>query len=128
MENSKNRIVGGDEYTEQAVNAFMESGQHQGYVVSDAPSPVKEAATTVFPDEYPREKIYAIHEAEIDEKVEALVKTMIGHCKSRKKMDCAQWLKRLEIKQLVNKNAFTKRKMPELAPKSFSQMIKDGEI
>lgn len=63
-----------------------------------------------------------------DAKFEALMKTMIGHCKSRKKMDCAQWLKRLEIKQLVNKNAFTKRKMPELAPKSFSQMSKDGEI
>jgi hypothetical protein len=43
-------------------------------------------------------------------------------------MDCALWLKRLEIKQLVNKNAFTKRVMPELAPKSFSQMSKDGEI
>lgn len=63
-----------------------------------------------------------------DAKFEVLVKTMIGHCKSRKKMDCALWLKRLEIKQLVNKNAFTKRKMPELAPKSFSQMSKDGEI
>lgn len=63
-----------------------------------------------------------------DAKFEALVKTLIGHCKSRKKMDCAQWLKRLEMKQLLNKNAFTKRKMPELAPKSFSQMIKDEEI
>ena len=63
-----------------------------------------------------------------DAKFEALVKTMIGHCKSRKKMDCALWLKRLEIKQLVNKSAFTKRKMPELAPKSFSQMSKEGDI
>lgn len=63
-----------------------------------------------------------------DAKFEALVKTMIGHCKSRKKMDCAQWLKKLEIKQLVNKNAFTKRVMPELAPKSFSQLSKDSEV
>ena len=63
-----------------------------------------------------------------DAKFEALVKTMIGHCKSRKKMDCAQWLKRLEIKQLVNKNAFTKRVMPELAPRSFSQMSKEEDI
>jgi L-lactate dehydrogenase complex protein LldF len=54
-------------------------------------------------------------------KFEALVKTMIGHCKSRKKMDCAQWLKKMEIKQLVSKSAFTKRTMPELAPKSFNQ-------
>ena len=63
-----------------------------------------------------------------DAKFEALVKTMIGHCKSRKKMDCAQWLKRLEIKQLVNKNAFTKRTMPELAPRSFSQLSKEEDI
>lgn len=57
-------------------------------------------------------------------KYEALVKTMIGHCKSRKKMDCAQWIKKLEIKQLVGKNVFTKRQMPDLAPKSFNQMTK----
>ena len=63
-----------------------------------------------------------------DAKFEALVKTMIGHCKSRKKMDCAQWLKRLEIKQLVNKNAFTKRNMPELAPRSFSQLSKEEDL
>ena len=59
-----------------------------------------------------------------DAKFEALVKSMIGHCKSRKKMDCPQWLKKLEYKQLVNKNAFTKRAMPEMAPKSFNQMTK----
>ena len=59
-------------------------------------------------------------------KFEALVKSMISHCRSRKKMDCPQWLKRLEIKQLVNKNAFTKRTMPELAPKSFNQLSKDS--
>ena len=63
-----------------------------------------------------------------DAKFEALVRTMIGHCKSRKKMDCAQWLKRLEIKQLVNKNAFTKRTMPELAPRSFSQLSKEEDL
>ena len=57
-----------------------------------------------------------------DAKFESLVKTMIGHCRSRKKMDCPQWLKKMEIKQLVNKNVFTKRTMPELAPKSFNQM------
>lgn len=56
-----------------------------------------------------------------DAKFEALTKTMIGHCKSRKKMDCAPWIKKLEIKQLVDKKAFTKRTMPELAPKSFNQ-------
>lgn len=60
-----------------------------------------------------------------DAKFEALVKSMISHCKSRKKMDCPQWLKKLEYKQLVNKNVFTKRSMPELAPKSFNQMTKE---
>lgn len=59
-------------------------------------------------------------------KYEALVKSMISHCRSRKKMDCPQWLKKLEVKQLVNKNAFTKRTMPELAPKSFNQLSKDS--
>lgn len=57
-----------------------------------------------------------------DAKFEALVKSMIGHCKSRKKMDCPQWLKKIEYKQLVSKSAFTKRSMPELAPKSFNQL------
>lgn len=60
-------------------------------------------------------------------KYEALVKSMISHCRSRKKMDCPQWLKKLEIKQLVSKNAFTKRSMPELAPKSFNQLTKKTE-
>ena len=59
-----------------------------------------------------------------DTRYDSLVKTLIGHCKSRKKMDCPQWLKKVEVKQLVNKNNFTKRMMPELAPKSFNQMSK----
>lgn len=62
-----------------------------------------------------------------DAKFESLVKSMIGHCRSRKKMDCPQWLKRLEIKQLLGKGSFTKRVMPELAPKSFNQMTKGEE-
>lgn len=58
-------------------------------------------------------------------KYEALVKSMISHCKSRKKMDCPQWLKKLEVKQLVSKSVFTKRTMPDLAPKSFNQLSKE---
>ena len=58
-------------------------------------------------------------------KFDALVKSMASHFKSRKKMDCPQWLKKLEIKQLVGKNTFTKRTMPELAPKSFNQLTKE---
>lgn len=60
-------------------------------------------------------------------KFEALVRSMIGHCKSRKKMDCPQWLKKLEIKQLVSKSNFTMREMPEMASKSFNQMAKETE-
>lgn len=59
-----------------------------------------------------------------DAKYEMLMKSMIGHCKSRKKLDCPQWLKKIEIKQLVDKKNFTVRIMPELAPKSFSQLSK----
>ena len=76
MDTNKTSIAGGDEYTEQAVQAFLHSGQNQGYVHPQAPEPVSERATKQFPDEYPRDLIYPISEAEIDEKVEALVRTM----------------------------------------------------
>lgn len=61
-----------------------------------------------------------------DSKFDILVKAMILHCKSRKKLDLPFWLKKLELKQLVNKNDFTLRKMPDLAPKSFSQIYKES--
>ena len=61
-----------------------------------------------------------------DGRYDSLVRSMISHCKSRKKMDCPQWLKKMEYKQLVNKNNFTKRNIPELAPKSFNQMTKNS--
>lgn len=63
-----------------------------------------------------------------DAKFENMVKSMISHCKSRKKMDCPQWLKKFEYKQLTSKNAFNKRSIPELAPKSFNQMTKENNI
>lgn len=62
-----------------------------------------------------------------DGRYDSLVKMMIGHCKSRKKMDCPQWIKKMEIKQLISKNNFTRRTMPELAPKSFNQLTKKTE-
>lgn len=61
-----------------------------------------------------------------DSKYEALVKSFISHCKSRRKMDCPQWLKKLEYKQVTNRCAFTKRTVPELAPKSFNQQTKNS--
>lgn len=62
-----------------------------------------------------------------DTRYDSLVRSLIGHCKSRKKMDCPQWIKKMEFKQLVSKNNFTKRVLPELAPKSFNQMTKKEE-
>ena len=76
MARKQSRIAGGDEYTEQAVKAFMESGQNHGYAVPEPPEPVKEAATKQFPDRYPRELIYRIPEEEIQRKVEAVVRAM----------------------------------------------------
>lgn len=62
-----------------------------------------------------------------DPKFEGLVKSLISHSKSRKKMDCPQWLKKFEYKQLMSKNDFTLRTVPELAPKSFNQLTKKAE-
>lgn len=77
MARKQTMIAGGDEYTEQAVKAFMESGQHDGFVVPNALEPVTDqCATAKFPDLYPREMIYPISEEEIDKKVEAVVKAM----------------------------------------------------
>lgn len=59
-----------------------------------------------------------------DGRFDTLVRSMVSHCKSRKKMDCPQWIKKMEYKQLVSKGNFTKRVMPELAPKSFNQASK----
>ena len=60
-----------------------------------------------------------------DSRFDSLVRSIISHCKSRKKMDCPQWLKRMEYNQLMSKNNFTKRVMPKLANKSFNQLSKD---
>lgn len=60
-----------------------------------------------------------------DSKYEALVKSFMSHCKSRRKMDCPQWLKKLEYKQVTGRCDFNKRTIPELAPKSFNQQTKE---
>ena len=42
-------------------------------------------------------------------------------------MDYPYWLKKIEVKQLLSKNDFNLRTMPELAPKSFSQLSKETQ-
>ena len=56
-----------------------------------------------------------------DQKYQSLVKTMIWHCKSRKKMDSPLWMKKLQLKRFGGFSSSDRRVMPELAPKSFSQ-------
>ena len=57
-----------------------------------------------------------------DPRYDSLVRSLVSHCKSRKKMDCPQWIKKMEYKQLVVRSWFTKRTLPEIAPKSFNQL------
>ncbi len=61
-----------------------------------------------------------------DPKAEALFKTMIRHCKSRKRLDCPPWLKKIEVKRFFPKSG--SKPLPQFAPKSFSQMWKDREV
>lgn len=68
-----------------------------------------------------------VYEAHVgDPRYDSLIRSMISHCKSRKKMDCPQWIKRMEYKQLVGKNNSAKRTIPDLAPKSFNQLSKEA--
>ena len=59
-----------------------------------------------------------------DARLEALFKRLIWHCKSRKKMDAQLFLKRMELKRFLSSIWGDRRELPELAPKSFSQLWK----
>ena len=50
-----------------------------------------------------------------------MLKAMIWHCKSRKKMDSPLFLKKIELKRFLGSIWVESRKMPEFAQKSFSQ-------
>ena len=63
-----------------------------------------------------------------DHKFESLLKTMIWHCKSRKKMDGPLFVKKMELKQLLRPIWGDKRELPEFAPKSFSQQWKERNL
>ena len=54
-------------------------------------------------------------------KFESMLKAMIWHCKSRKKMDSPLFLKKIELKRFLGSIWGESRKMPEFAQKSFSQ-------
>ena len=58
---------------------------------------------------------------------DTLVKAMIWHCKSRKKMDGPLFLKKLELKRLLGP-IFGDRPMPEFASKSFSQQWRERNL
>ena len=59
---------------------------------------------------------------------ESLVKAMIWHCKTRKKMDSPLFFKKLELKRLLGPLWGEKRPMPEFAAKSFSQQWRERNL
>ena len=69
----------------------------------------------------------AITEKTGNSRYDALVKAMIWHCKSRKKMDGPLFLKKLELKRFLGP-IFGDRPMPEFASKSFSQQWRERNL
>jgi L-lactate dehydrogenase complex protein LldF len=69
----------------------------------------------------------AITEKTGNSRYDALVKAMIWHCKSRKKMDGPLFLKKLELKRLLGP-IFGDRPMLEFASKSFSQQWRERNL
>ena len=58
---------------------------------------------------------------------DALVKAMVWHCKSRKKMDGPLFFKKMELKRLLGP-LWSDRPMPEFASKSFSQQWRERNL
>ena len=69
----------------------------------------------------------AIVEKTGNSKYDALLKAMIWHCKSRKKMDSPLFLKKLEAKRLMA-SLGSQVAMPEFAAKSFSQQWRERNL
>ena len=61
-------------------------------------------------------------------KYDALLRAMIWHCKSRKKMDSPLFFKKLELKSLFGLLWGNNRPLPEFASKSFSQQWKERNL
>ena len=70
----------------------------------------------------------AIMEKTGSARYEALVKAMIWHCKTRKKMDSPLFFKKLEMKRLLGPLWGEERPMPEFAAKSFSQQWRERNL
>ena len=66
----------------------------------------------------------AIIEKTGNSKFDSLLKAMIWHCKSRKKMDSPLFFKKLEVKRLLGL-LLDEKSMPEFASKSFSQQWRE---
>ena len=66
----------------------------------------------------------AINEKTGNARFDGLLKAMIWHCKSRKKMDSPLLLKKLELKRLLGP-LWGERTLPEFASKSFSQQWRE---
>ena len=59
---------------------------------------------------------------------DALLKAMIWHCKSRKKMDSPLFLKKLQMKRFTAFFGTDRQVLPELANKSFSQQWRERNL
>ena len=70
----------------------------------------------------------AITEKTGNSRYDALVKAMIWHCKTRKKMDGPLFFKKLEMKRLLGPLWGEERPMPEFATKSFSQQWRERNL
>ena len=69
----------------------------------------------------------AMTKKEGNARFDALVKAMVWHCKSRKKMDGPMFFKKMEMKRLLW-SLWGNRTLPEFAFKSFSQQWKERNL
>ena len=70
----------------------------------------------------------AIEKKADNQKENALLKTLIWHCKSRKKMDSPLFLKKLQMKRFMAFFGPERQILPELASKSFSQQWRERNL
>jgi hypothetical protein len=70
----------------------------------------------------------AIEEKTGNQRYDALLKTLIWYCKSRKKMDSPLFLKKLQMKRFTAFFGTENNVLPELATKSFSQQWRERNL